>query len=81
MLTHVEFPRHCLLQTWWYPGPSNLVLVWDSGELLSMELPDSSQRITIVIVGFMMVIQRPQAHVKESNQKEVPTKEQLEKLD
>ena len=36
MLTHDEFPCHCLLQTWWYPERSNLVLIWDSGELLSM---------------------------------------------
>ena len=35
MLTHDEFPCHCLLQTWWYPKRSNLVLIWDSGELLS----------------------------------------------
>ena len=35
MLTHDEFPYHCLLQTWWYPGRKNLVLIWDSGELLS----------------------------------------------
>ena len=40
MLTHDEFSCHCLLQTWWYPGRSNLVLIWDSGELLSMGLPD-----------------------------------------
>ena len=31
MLTHDEFPCHCLLQTWWYPERSNLVLIWDSG--------------------------------------------------
>ena len=36
--THDEFPCHCLLQTWWYPGYSNLVLIWDCGELLSMGL-------------------------------------------
>ena len=41
MLTHDEFPCHCLLQTWWYPKRSNLMLIWDSGELLSMGLPDS----------------------------------------
>ena len=40
MLTHDEFPCHSLLQTWWYPGCSNLVLIWASGELLSMGLPD-----------------------------------------
>ena len=56
MLTHDGFPCHCLLQTWWYPGRSNLVLIWDPGELLSMGLPDSSQPITILIVGVMMVI-------------------------
>ena len=27
MSTHDEFPCHCLLQTWWYPGCSNLVLI------------------------------------------------------
>ena len=31
MLTHDEFPCHCLLQTWWYPKRSNLMLIWDSG--------------------------------------------------
>ena len=56
MLTHDEFPCHCLLQTRWYPGRFNLVLISDSGELLSMGLPDSSRPKTIVIVGFMMAI-------------------------
>ena len=56
MLTHDEFPCHCLLQTWWYPGRSFLVLILDSGELLSMGLPDSLRPITIVIVGVMMAI-------------------------
>ena len=42
MLTHDEFPCHCLLQTWWYPGRSNLVFIWDSRGLLFMGLPDSS---------------------------------------
>ena len=56
MSTHDEFPCHCLLQTWWYPGRSNLALICDCGELLSMGLPDSSQPITIVIVGVMMAI-------------------------
>ena len=31
MLTHDGFPCYCLVQTWWYPGRSNLVLIWDSG--------------------------------------------------
>ena len=77
MLTHDEFPCHCLLQTWWYPKRSNLVLIWDSGELLSMGLPDSSQPITIVIVGVMMAIRWLEAHVRENNRQEAPTREQL----
>ena len=77
MLTHDEFPCHCLLQTWWYPKRSNMMLIWDSGELLSMGLPDSSQPITIVIVGVMVAIRWLEAHLKENNRQE----EQLQKLD
>ena len=81
MLTHDEFPCHCLLQTWWYPERSKLVLIWDSGELLSMGLPDSSQLITIVMVGVMMAIRWLEANVRENNRQEAPTREQLQKLD
>ena len=81
MSTHDEFPCHCLLQTWRYPGCSNLVLIWDCGELLLMGLPDSSQPITIVIVGVMMVIRWLEAHLRENNRQETPTKEQLQELD
>ena len=81
MLTHDEFPCHCLLQTWWYPKRSNLMLIWDSGKLLSMGLPDSSQPVTIVIVGVMMAIRWLEAHVRENNRQEAPTREQLRKLD
>ena len=56
MSTQDEFPCHCMLQTWWYPGRSKLVLIWDCGEPLSMGLLDSSLPITIVIVGVMMAI-------------------------
>ena len=80
MLTPDEFPCHCLLQTRWYPGRSNLVLIWDSGELLSMGLPDSSGPITKVIVGVMMAIRWLEAHVRENNRQEAPTREQLQKL-
>ena len=75
MSTHDEFPCHCLLQTWWYPGRSDLVLIWECGELLSMGLPDSSQPITIVIVGVMMAIRWLEAHVRANNRQETPTKE------
>ena len=80
-MTHDEFPCHCLLQTWWYPGRSNLVLICDCGELLSINLPDSSQPITIRSVGVMMAIRRLEAHVKENNRQETPTKKQLQELD
>ena len=81
MSTHDEFPCHCLLQTWWYPGRSKLVLILDCGELLSMGLPDSPQPISIVIVGIMMAIRCLEAHIKENNRQKAPTKEQLQELD
>ena len=81
MLTHDEFACHCLLQTWWYPGRSNLVLISDSGDLLSMGLPDSSQPIPTVIIGAMMAIRWLDAHVRENNRQEAPTKDQLEEID
>ena len=81
MLTKDEFPCHCLHQNWWYPGRSKVVLIWDSGEVLSMKLPDSSQHITIVIYGVMMAIRWLEAHVKENHRQETLTQEQLEELD
>ena len=81
MSTHDEFSCHCLLQTWWYPGRSNLVLIWDCGELLSMCLPDSSQPLTIVIVGVTLAIRWLEAHINENNRQETRTKEQLQELD
>ena len=81
MLTHDEFPCHCLLQTWWYPERSNLVLIWDSGELLSIGLTDSSRPITIGIVGVIMAITWLEAHVRENNRQEAPTREQMQNLD
>ena len=56
MLTHDEFPYHCLLQTKWYPGRCNLVLIWDSGELLSLGSPDSSQSMKFLIVGVVAIV-------------------------
>ena len=45
-----------------------------------MELPDSSQPIKIVIVGFMMAIRWLENHFKENNRQETPTREQLQEL-
>ena len=80
MSTHDEFPCPCLLQPWWYPGRSNLVLIRDCGELLSMGLPDSSPPITIVIVRVMMAIRWLEAHVKGNNRQEAQTKEKLQEM-
>ena len=80
-MTHDEFLCHCLLQTWWYHGRSNLVLIWDSGELLSMGLSDSPQPITIVLVGVLMAIRWLEVYVKENNRQEMTTREQLQELD
>ena len=46
-----------------------------------MGLPDSSQPITIVIVGVMMAIRWLKAHVKGKNRQETPTKVQLQESD
>ena len=46
-----------------------------------MGLPDSSQPITIVIMVVMMAIRWLEAHVRENNRQETPTKEQLQELD
>ena len=47
MLTHREYPCHCLAQTFWYPKRANLVLVWDVEELFSLGLPDQTQNVTM----------------------------------
>ena len=46
-----------------------------------MGLPVSSRPITVVIVGVMIAIRWLEAHVKENNRQEAPTREQLQKLD
>ena len=37
-LTHGEYPCHCLAQKVWYPEQSNLCLIWDTEEILSIGL-------------------------------------------
>ena len=44
LLTHGEYPCHCLAQTFWYLKRANLVLVWDVEKLFSMGLPDQAQK-------------------------------------
>ena len=81
MLSHKAFTCLGLVQTWWFPARSNLVLIWDSEELLSMGLPDSTQSIAIVIVGVILAIRWLEAHAEENNRQESPIKEQWEEID
>ena len=46
-----------------------------------MGVADSSRPITIVIVGVMMAVRWLEAHARENNRQEAPTREQLQKLD
>ena len=46
-----------------------------------MGSPDSSQPISIVIIGVMMAICWLKAHVEENKRQEAPTKEQSEEMD
>ena len=39
LMTHGEYPCHCLAQTLWYPKRGNLVLVWDVEVLYSKGCP------------------------------------------
>ena len=48
LMTHGEYPCHCLAQTLWYPKRWNLVVVWDVEELYSTGLPDQNQQVSIV---------------------------------
>ena len=68
MSTHDEFPCHCLLQTWWYPGRSNLVF---TRFITAHDDSDSGS-----YDGDWL-----EAHVREINSQETPTKEQLQELD
>ena len=56
LMTHGEYPCHCLAQTLWYPKRVNLVLVWDAEELLSMGLPDQGQNVTILLFSAMLAV-------------------------
>ena len=78
LMTHGEYPFHCLAQTLWYPKRWNLVLVWDVEELYSTELPDQNQQVSIVVVSAMLVVRWLEANVGTSEQETaVPTPEQL----
>ena len=78
LMTHVEYTRHCLAQTLWYPKRANLTLVWDVEELYSTGLPDQNQKVSIVVVIAMLAVRWLEANAGTSEQETaVPTPEQL----
>ena len=56
LMTHGEYPCHCLAQTLWYPKCGNLVLVWDVEVLYSRALPDQNQPVSIVVDSAMLAV-------------------------
>ena len=78
LMTHGEYPCHCLAQTLWYPKRENLVLVWDVEELYSTGLPYQNQQVSIVVVRTMLAVRWLEANAGTSEQETaVPTPEQL----
>ena len=78
LMTHGEYPCHCLAQTLWYPTRGNLVLVWNVEELYSTGLPDQNQPVSIVVVSAMLAVRWLEANAGTSEQETaVPTPEQL----
>ena len=78
LMTHGEYPCHCLAQTLWYPKRGNLALVWDVEELYSTGLPDQNQRVSIVAVSAILAVRWLETNVGTSEQETaVPTPEQL----
>ena len=68
LLTHGDYPCHCLAQTFWYPKRANLVLLWDAGEVCSMGLPDQVQNVTILVVSAMLAMKWFEANASTSEQ-------------
>ena len=78
IMTHGEYPCHCLAQTLWLPKRGNLVLIWDVEELYSTGLPDQNQPVSIVVVSAMLAVRWLEANAGTSEQETtVPTPEQL----
>ena len=55
-LTPGECPCHCLAQTVWYPEHSNLCLIWDVEEILSIGLPGHQQEVALFVVSTMLAL-------------------------
>ena len=78
LMTHGEYPCHCLTQTLWYPKRGSLVLVWDVEELYSTGLPDQNQPVSIVLFSAMLAVRWLEANAGTRElETTVPTPEQL----
>ena len=78
LMTHGEYPCHCLAETLWYPKRGNLVLVCDVEEFYSTGLPDQNQPVSIVVVSAMLAVRWLEDNAGTSEQETaVPTPEQL----
>ena len=69
LMTHGEYPCHCLPQMLLYPKRGNLMLVWDVDDLFSMGLSDQNQQVLIVVVSAMLVVRWLEANAGTSAQK------------
>ena len=76
-----ELLRTSLMVVWDLMKPSWCPIPNANSILRATHGTESSQPISIVIIGVMMAIRWLEAHVKENNRQEAPTKEQLEKMD
>ena len=78
LMTHGEYPCHCLAETLWYPKRGNLMLVWDVEKLFSTAFPEQNQPMSIVLVSAMLAVRWLEANSGTSEQEmTVPTPEQL----
>ena len=78
LMTHGEYPCHCLAQTLWYPRRRNLAIVWDVEEMYTTGLPDQNQQVSIVVVTAMLAVRWLETNAGMSEQETaVPTPEQL----
>ena len=81
LLTHGEYPCHCLAQTFWYPKRANLLLVWDAEEYNPWGLPDQTQNVMILLVSAILAVRWLEANAGTTEQEmAVPTPEQLSKV-
>ena len=80
-LTHGECSCHCLAQTVWYPGHSNLCLIWDVEEIRSVGLPAHQQTVTLFVVSSIVALPWIEENVTKYRDSTAPTAESLHAID